>query len=410
MAKILVIDSEQQTTIPFLRGILTRSLQDSGVPFDEAYRLASEVRDELGDERGDETTITTRKLRATVIRHLRRSGNRSVAERYQTPRQSLTPVLVEYEDGRRLPFSRTRHQRALECSGLPSTDAGEVTQALYAHLIDRQRFVIQSHHLDGLTYECLKHEMAPEAAHRYLVWTEFAHSGRPLILLIGGTAGCGKSTTATAVANRLDIVRTQSTDMLREVMRMMIPERLLPVLHQSSFEAWRALPGASDSEDHLADGYYAQAELLAVACEAVLNRALRERVSLILEGVHIQASLVDTVPEGTDAVVVPVMLAVLNPEQLRSQIRGRGSEVPHRRAKRYLKNFEHLWQLQTILLSDADRAHIPIIENQSKEKVYLDIMRVINDTLAEKISATPRQVFGRNRRRRPRRTTHVDQS
>ena len=50
MAKLLVEDPGEHTQVPFLRGILTRSLQDSGLPFDEAYNLASEVRRELDDE------------------------------------------------------------------------------------------------------------------------------------------------------------------------------------------------------------------------------------------------------------------------------------------------------------------------------------------------------------------------
>ena len=45
--------------------------------------------------------------------------------------------------------------------------------------------------------------------------------------------GTGKSTLATELAHRLGIVRTQSTDMLREVMRTMIPAHLMPALHVS---------------------------------------------------------------------------------------------------------------------------------------------------------------------------------
>jgi len=49
MAKILVEDPEEHTKVPFLRGILIRSLQDAGLSFKEAYRFASDIRSELGD-------------------------------------------------------------------------------------------------------------------------------------------------------------------------------------------------------------------------------------------------------------------------------------------------------------------------------------------------------------------------
>ncbi len=49
MAKTLVEDPEDKTRIPFLRGILIRSLQDSGVDFDTASDIASDIRQELDD-------------------------------------------------------------------------------------------------------------------------------------------------------------------------------------------------------------------------------------------------------------------------------------------------------------------------------------------------------------------------
>jgi 2-phosphoglycerate kinase len=108
------------------------------------------------------------------------------------------------------------------------------------------------------------------------------NSGRALIILIGGTAGCGKSTTAADLASRLNIVRTQSTDMLREVMRFMIPKYLQPILHASSYAAWKELPQSNnhrmEQKTLLIDGYCAQAELLSVAIKAVMQRALRENV------------------------------------------------------------------------------------------------------------------------------------
>ncbi len=271
---------------------------------------------------------------------------------------------------------------------------------MYHHLVTRHAPEITSKHLGHLTYKFLyqDEDLGPAVAKRYLVWVDFLHSGRPILLLIGGTAGTGKSTIATELANRLEIVRSQSTDMLREVMRMMIPERLMPVLHKSSFNAWEALPPhegpmAADQDALLADGYRTQAELVSVALEAVVNRALRERVSLILEGVHVQPAFMQRIPTDTDAVVVPVMLAVLKPEKLRKRIRGRGKDVPERRAERYMGHFDSVWRLQSYLLSEADRLSVPIIANDDKEKVMREIMRIVIGTVSTEFSRTPKEVF-----------------
>ncbi len=394
MAKTHVIDEEGGTRVPFLRGILTRSLQDAGISFEEAYKLSSEIRQEMNDEE----VITTEELRKKVAGYLERDYSSNVIQRYLTPSGTAAQILVRDVTGQMAPFSRAQHQRCLESCGLVGEKSTAVTQKMYRHLVEKGITRVDASHLGYLTYRCLHQDpdLGPDIARRYMVWVDFQHSGRPLILLIGGTTGCGKSTVATELANRLEVVRTQSTDMLREVMRMMIPERLLPALHASSFAAGEALPNQTqtgDQEALLADGYRTQADYLSVPCEAVIQRALRERVSLILEGVHVQPGLLERIPTDTDAVVVPIMLAVLRPERLRKRIRGRGSQAPQRRAERYLVHFDRIWRLQSLLLSEADRAGVPIIANDNKERVIKEAMNSIIDKISQSCTANPRDVF-----------------
>ena len=47
--KTIVVNEKDQTRVPFLRGILVRSLLDAGLEFDEAMGLASRLRDELSE-------------------------------------------------------------------------------------------------------------------------------------------------------------------------------------------------------------------------------------------------------------------------------------------------------------------------------------------------------------------------
>ncbi len=395
MAKILVEDQEDNTRVPFLRGILIRSLQDAGLPFDSAYDLATEIRHELDDV----SLITTDALRQRVLKQLKTRSGQDVITRYEKQKKTFA-IQIEQRDGQLNQFSRLEYQQCLETVGLSSEEAMDVVTTVYKHLVDRRIEIMTSRRLGELTYRYLRQssELGPAVAHRWLVWRDFVNSGRPLIFLIGGTAGCGKSTIATTLANRLDIVRTQSTDMLREVMRIMMPRELMPVLHTSSFTAWSALPGIPESGAEVSDtllvnGYRSQADLLAVAIEAVIQRALRERVSLILEGVHIHPAVLEKLVKNNDAIVMPVMLGVLKRKQLQRRIRGRGTAAPQRRGDRYLQHFDEIWRLQSYLLSEADQANIPIVINTERDKVFREIMRITIETLAKDFDNTPQAVF-----------------
>ena len=393
MAKTLVVEAgDRPTKIPFLRGILTRSLQEAGMAFDEAYALASEVRDELAER----PEITTPELRQVVLKHLADLDG-SVAQRYQHPSPLPGTVLVRDWKGHTSQFSREQHRRLLETSGLSYEESTVVTTAIFGHLMKKGTTEIQASRLGMLTYRYLRLILGLAVAQRYLVLVNFLHRERPIVLMIGGAPGTGKSAVATEVAQRLEIVRTQSTDLLREVMRMMIPERLLPVLHKSSYDAWQALPGRENSqvepEDLFVDGYRAQAELLSVPCEAVLRRSLREGTSLIIEGVHVQHALRDKIPEDSEAIAIPITLAVLNPERLRNRFRGRGEQIDARRADRYLEHFESISRLQAYLLSEADRNGTPIVVNNNRDQVISEVMAIVMDALSRHFTDTPNEVF-----------------
>jgi len=394
MARTLVVEEKAPSTkVPFLRGILTRSLQDSGMPFDDAYAVASSVRDELAET--DE--ISTTELRQVVVDQLSKRYGSAAIQRYQAPASATWTMLVRHSNGKLTPFSREQHRRNLESSGLTYEDSTAVTAKIFGHLMKRGTQEISSRHLGRLTYFYLRRALGWDSAQRYLVLVEYFRGHRPLILLIGGAPGCGKSEVALEIGHRLQIGRTQSTDLLREVMRMMIPRRLLPVLHTSSFEAWRTLDRdihtQGDEDALLSAGYQAQAELLSVACEAVIKRSINEQTSLVLEGVHVSHSLTSKLSDYPSGTVLPVMLAVLNPEQLRQRFTVRGDRLENRRADRYLENFDAIWRLQSLLLSEADRWHIPIILNNHKEQVIRDVMKMVIDHLMVGFAASPHDVF-----------------
>ncbi len=222
--KTIVVNERENERVPFLRGILTRSLLDAGLAFEDAFAMASTVRDHLADI----PEIASDELRQRVSRLLQEKGDEEVLEQYRLPAVAPSRILVINLSGEASAFSRGRHARHLQSSGMRAEKAEQTTALIFDQLIATGISSITTSELGYLTYLCLQQEVGKKATKRYLVWSEFQRSSRPLALLICGTVGSGKSTIATEIAHLLEITRIQSTDMLREVMRMMVSKRLLP--------------------------------------------------------------------------------------------------------------------------------------------------------------------------------------
>lgn len=394
MSKVLVENSEDQNQVPFLRGILTRSLQRSGLTFEQAHDLANTIRNDIEDR----PLVTTGDIEHLVVKYLKKAKADHAISLYEN-RNMPYMLQVETDNGQFSAFSPSKYRTDLEAIGLTPDEALSIVDELSLHLLKRNKPDVTSKYIAKVTYRLLRKskDLGKKVAHRWLVWRDFVYSGRPMVILVGGTAGCGKSTIATNVASRLEIARMQSTDMLREVMRTMISKKGEPILHKSSYSAWQELPDdileSEDKNQRIYTGYCRQAEILSVAIKAVIHRALHERVSVIVEGVHFHPALIKNIIEPGDALVVPIMLGVLKRKQLQSRIKGRSTNVPQRRAERYLEHFESIWKLQTFLLSEADQANVPIISNTDRDDVFREIMLYTIGRLSSKFDKTPEQVF-----------------
>jgi 2-phosphoglycerate kinase len=395
LAKLLVEDKEESTRVPFMRGILTRSLQQSGLSFQKAYELSGSVRDELLDK----GHISTLELHRLVYKKLREQYSEKAADRYLRPSEQRPPVQVRDRKGRLSPFSSELHRRDLETIGLTLAESLKIAAKLRRHLFRRKSSEVSSQYIARITYDLMSDmpSLGPAVARRWLVWRDFVHSGRPLVIIIGGTTGCGKSTIATTLAHRLDIVRMQSTDLLREVMRNMLSSGKYPELHSSSFNAWRALASGDDDlvlpqAGDVEAGFRAQTRLVSDASEAVIERALRERVSLIIEGVHAHPGLAQNVGDS-DALILHITLAVLKKKHLKQRITGRATQAVQRRAQHYLDHFDEIWQLQSYLLAQADQTNTPIIINTERDEVVREIMRTLLDELSSSSARSADLVF-----------------
>jgi 2-phosphoglycerate kinase len=182
----------------------------------------------------------------------------------------------------------------------------------------------------------------------------------PLVILIGGATGTGKSTVASEIAYRLGITRLTSTDSIRQTMRAFFSHEFMPSIHYSSFEAGTAVP---DADDPLVAGFLEQSRNVLVGVRASIDRALQESWSIILEGVHIVPGLLPSYVE--DALVCPFILAIDDETTHAQHFFSRGGGRPF---APYLDHFEEIRRLQRFLAGRAEREGVPVIENESAER------------------------------------------
>ena len=363
MSKLIVITEPEGDRSPFLRGILVRSLVNAGLAFEDAYELAQAIRDKLQEGR----EISSTALKSAVAELLEARHGSQIRKLYETDPHGESGIIV-HTPTRSAPFSVGILAHSLETCAIPPEMAMQGARKVLANLRTTGHREIDHKALRRLIYRCLHEHCSPEAANRYLSWRRFENSGLPLIILIGGITGCGKSTVSSELAYRLDITRHQSTDMMREIIRSYLSPQMVPTLKYSSFEAWRGLPGADDGngpvpEDQVIAGFLAQFSAMELALKATIDRAIEERHHLILEGVHVVPTELSLDVQTNKAVIIPFKLATMKKELLRKQLMRRGREKNKHQASHYLENMDDIWALQSWLLDEADKAGTPIIEN-----------------------------------------------
>lgn len=240
---------------------------------------------------------------------------------------------------------------------------------------------------DSLEERAFAPDIGEKVAAEYRAWSRFRHSGLPLVILVGGCTGTGKSTLAAELALRLDIGRTQSTDILRDVVRLFESKQYAPELHVSSYEAWRVLPCHEADElnqsSHLIEGFGAQSDKLAATVDAVIRRSVKERVSIIMEGIHILPQYHKRVIQE-EAVVIPLLLTMPTTEKLKQHFCRRGEVAPSRGAAQYLENLSAIWRTQEYLIEEAQRCMVPVIPNSDLDETLRRAISVITQRLVKR--------------------------
>ena len=199
----------------------------------------------------------------------------------------------------------------------------------------------------------------------------------PIILLVGGATGTGKSTVATDVAYRLGITRVTSTDFVRQTMRAFFSQEFMPAIHYSSFEAGRATADDdAEGSEAVLDGFLEQTRDVLVGVQAAIDRALEEGWSMVLEGVHLVPGMLPREIRG--ALVVQCVLAINDAEAHASHFWIRDSDSEGVRPyEKYLDAFDDIRLVQAYIQGRARKNDVPVIENGNIEDAIGEVMELV---------------------------------
>ncbi len=174
------------------------------------------------------------------------------------------------------------------------------------------------------------------------------------IVLIGGTAGTGKSTLARELAWEMRFDHRLGTGFIREVAKNYHSPESSPDLYSFTFRAERPI-------EHLT----AQARILKPAIDGCIARARNEGTSLVIEGNHL-------IPELFHGAPVDLYIVLAAPDAREHQARLHGQSHARRRLSE--SDFANVRLIDTYLRAEAQRCGVPLVLYSNNFSEIVDLL------------------------------------
>lgn len=288
--------------------------------------------------------------------------------------------IVDKEYG--APYSKGLMAQSLMATGLEPERSYHIAREIEQHLIASGESSISLARLQNIAQQVLGEEEGQTFTERYRRWRLLGELDKPIIILIGGATGVGKSTLATQIAHRLGITRLTASDLIRQVMRAFFSADLMPAIHYSSFEAGEMVKAAEvKGADRDITGYVEQVEKVCVGVNAIIERAIKEGTPMIVEGAHLVPGFLKE-DYWKDALVIQMVLIVEDVERHQGHFYVRDQETGGVRSlEKYVKNMDKIRRVQDYLVQAARKYKVPVIDNQNIDDAVKTVMGIVLETV-----------------------------
>ncbi|HPZ07750.1 MAG TPA: hypothetical protein PL110_06530 [Candidatus Eremiobacteraeota bacterium] len=381
---------KEEYVFPFSRGILTQSLVSAGFNAEESYEIATEIQNNLigkGIKR-----IGSENLKTIVSEYLGGKYGENLKEKYL----KATSIRIGVVRGKTIsPYSKGLMSQSLKASGIDPSLSYDIARKIENHLFNQGKNNITNDELRIITYKIITKQCGKDFADRYLLWRSIKKLNKPFIVMFGGGTGAGKSTVSFEIAHRLGITAVLSTDSIREIMRSMISEDLMPCIHKSSFTAWTCyrtpLPIGADP---VIIAFQEQVAKISVGLMATIERAIKENASLVINGIHIVPGFIEK--HYFEEAHIAFMIVSLNDRDLHKErfILRENQTLVKRKSEKYLDNFENIRKLQDYIISQAKKHTIPIIDNVDMDRTVSVVLDYLTEFIKDKINPDVKTLLG----------------
>ena len=380
----LEIIGQDKSKHPFMRGMLAHKLIQRGLSFDQAYQISKDARSFFQEQAEVSSDSLMQAVDELIV-------NRYGKELLKGLTLDLFPTgkqICVFRRNATAPFSKGLLTQSITASGLKPEEAFQIAFDLEARLMKKSVLRISKKKLFDEVFATIENKHNPHIAGLYKLASRLDELDRPVIIYLAGASGTGKSVMSTFLAGRLGINKITGTDTIREIMRLVFKRDLLPSLHNSSSKAGTGMPKNLGKNDRLISGFCLQAQQVSVGVKAVVDRAIKENTSMIIEGIHLLPNMEQAIKEGCKrAYHIPITLSLMNEKHHKDRFseRGKGNEL--RKKEAYLRSFENIRAIHEFFNLECEEKEIEVVDNEDFDETTNTLMQLIINTLQEQVKS-----------------------
>ncbi len=378
----LEVIRQDKSKHPFMRGMLAHKLIQRGLSFDQAYQISKDARSFFQEE----AEVSSDSLMQVVDKLILKRYGKEILKGLTKDLFPAGKQICVFRRDTTVPFSKGLLTQSITSSGLKPEEAFKIAFDLEEKLMKEDILRISKNKLFDEVFTTIKKKYGTNIADLYKLASRLNELDRPVIIYLGGASGTGKSVMSTFLAGRLGINKITGTDTIREIMRLVIKRDLLPSLHNSSSKAGTEMPKTVRKNDRLISGFCLQAQQVSIGVKAVVDRAIKERTSMIIEGIHLLPNMEQAIKEGCKrAYQIPITLSLMNEKHHKDRFLEREKSNALRKKEAYLRSFENIRAIHDYFNLESEDKDIEIVDNEDFDETTNTLMQLIINTLQEQV-------------------------